>query len=54
MDPITRTEIEMWFFKNNKIYKPYQDISRKIGLKSIKLEMTKEKLQWTSQKYKGL
>ena len=45
-----------WFFeKINKIDKPQPDSSRKRGrgLKSIKLEMKKEKLQQTPQKYKA-
>ena len=45
-----------WFFeKINKIGKPQPDSSRKIGrgLKSIKLEMKKEKLQQAPQKYKA-
>ena len=45
-----------WFFqKINKIDKPLSRLSRKRGrgLKSIKLEMKKEKLQRTPQKYKG-
>ena len=38
-----------------KLINPQPDSSRKgvRGLKSIKLKMKKEKLQWTSQKYKG-
>ena len=38
-----------------KLINPEPDLSRKKvrRLKSIKLEMKKEKLQWTSQKYKG-
>ena len=44
-----------WFFeKINKIEKPLvRLIKKKRGLKSIKLEMKKEKLQRTSQKYRG-
>ena len=45
-----------WFFeKINKIDNHQPDSSRKRGrgLKSIKLEMKKEKLQQTSQKYKA-
>ena len=38
-----------------KLTNPQSDSSRKKerGLKSIKLEIKKETLQWTSQKYKG-
>ena len=40
--------------KINKIYTPLARlIKKKRGHKSIKLEMKKETLQWTSQKYKG-
>ena len=45
-----------WFFeKINKIDKPLARLIKKRGrgLKSIKLEMKKEKLQWTPQKYKA-
>ena len=45
-----------WFFeKINKLDKPLARLIRKRGrgLKSIKLEMKKEKLQWTPQKYKA-
>ena len=45
-----------WFFeKKNKIDKPLARLIKKKGrgLKSIKLEMKKEKLQRTPQKYKG-
>ena len=40
--------------RSSKLINPYPDSSRKkeSGLKSTKLEM-KNKLQWTSQKYKG-
>ena len=44
-----------WFFKKiNKIDKPLARLIKKKrrGLKSIKLEMKKEKLQQTPQKYK--
>ena len=42
--------------KINKIDKPVARLNRKKGrgLKSIKLEMKKKKLQRTPQKYKGL
>ena len=46
-----------WFFeKINKIDKLQLDASRKKerGIKLTKLEMKKERLQWTMQKYKGL
>ena len=50
-------ETKSWFFeKINKIDKPLaRHIKKKKGegLKSIKLEMKMEKLQWTSQKCKG-
>ena len=45
-----------WFFeKINKIDKPLARLIKKKerGPKLIKLEMNKEKEQWTSQKYKG-
>ena len=45
-----------WFFeKINKIVKPLARlIKKKIRIKSTKLEMKKERLQQTMQKYKGL
>ena len=45
-----------WFFeKINKIDKPLARLSRrKERTKSTKLEMEKERLQQTMQKYKGL
>ena len=51
-----------WFFKKiNKIDKPLarhirkkKKKEREIRIKSIKLEMKKERLQQTMQKYKGL
>ena len=46
-----------WFFaKINKIDKPLPDSSRKKErrIKSTKLEMRRERLQQTMQKYKGL
>ena len=49
-------ETKSWFCeKINKIDKPLARLIRKKGrgLKSIKLEMKKEKLQRTPQKYKG-
>ena len=49
-------ETKSWFFeKINKIHKPLARLIKKNGkgLKSIKLEMKKEKLQLTPQKYKG-
>ena len=49
-------EMKSWFFeKINKIDKPLaRHIKKKErGLKSIKLEMKEEKIQLTTQKYKG-
>ena len=48
-------ETKSWFFdKMNKTDKPLARlIKKKRGLKSIKEEMKKEKLQLTLQKYKG-
>ena len=50
-------ETKSWFFeKINKMDKPLARLIKKKkrrGLKSIKLGMKKEKLQWTTQKYKG-
>ena len=46
-----------WFFeKMNKIDKPLDRLIKKKGIKikSIKLEMKKERLQQTMQKHKGL
>ena len=45
-----------WFFeKINKIDKPlYRLIKKKRRIKPTKLEMKKERLQQTVQKYKGL
>ena len=46
-----------FFEKINKMGKPLARATKGKkgrGLKSIKLEMKKEKLQWTPQKYKGL
>ena len=45
-----------WFFeKMNKIDKPLDRLIKKKGIKikSIKLEMKKERLQQTTQKYQG-
>ena len=41
--------------RSTKLINPQPDLSRKKerGLKTIKLEMKKEKLQKTSQKYNG-
>ena len=46
----------VFFEKINKIDNPQSDSLRKKerGPKSIKLKMKKQKLQWTSQKYKGI
>ena len=47
-------DTKIWFFeKINKINKLLDSSRKKRGLKSIKLEMKKLKLQWTSQKHKG-
>ena len=44
-----------WFFeKINKIDKPLARLIKKERIKSTKLEMKKERLQQTMQKYKGL
>ena len=44
-----------WFFeKINKIDKPLAKLIKKKRIKSTKLEMKKERLQQTMQKYKGL
>ena len=51
------SKTENWFFeKINKIDKPLPDSSRKKErrIKSTKLEMQKEGLQQTMQKYKGV
>ena len=47
---------ESWFFeKINKIDKPLARLTKnKRRIKSTKLEMKKERLQQTVQKYKGL
>ena len=41
--------------RSAKSINPQPDVlgQKERGLKSIKLETKKEKLQWTSQKYKG-
>ena len=49
-------ETKRWFFeKINKIDKPLARLIKKKGdkIKSTKLEMKKERLQQTTQKYKG-
>ena len=44
-----------WLFeKINKIDKPLARLIKKKRIKSTKLEMKKERLQQTMQKYKGL
>ena len=44
-----------WFFeKIHKIDKPLARLIKKERIKSTKLEMKKERLQQTMQKYKGL
>ena len=47
-------EAKSWFFQKIKFINLQLDSSRKKGrgLKSIKLEMKKGKLQWTAQKQK--
>ena len=49
-------ESKSWFFEKIKLIKLQLDSSRKKGkgLKSIKLEIKKEKPQQTHKKYKGL
>ena len=49
-------KIESWFFeKINKIDKPLARLIKKIRrINSTKLEIKKERLQQTTQKYKGL
>ena len=54
---IKLNEIKSWFFKKiNKIDKPLARLIKKKErrIKSTKLEMKKERLQQTMQKYKGL
>ena len=54
---IKLNEIKSWFFqKINKIDKPLARLIKKkeSRIKSTKLEMKKERLQQTMQKYKGL
>ena len=47
------SETKSWFFEKIKSINFYPDSSKKKkGFKSIKLEMKKEKLQLTPQKYK--
>ena len=49
-------KVKSWFFeKINKIDKPLARLIKKQGrrIKSTKLEMKKERLQQTMQKYKG-
>ena len=49
-------QTKSWFFeKINQIDKTLAGLIKKKGrgLKPIELEMKKEKLQWTPQKYKG-
>ena len=45
-----------WFFEKIKLINLYPDLSRKTErrIKSTELEMKKERLQQTMQKYKGL
>ena len=50
---ISKTKI--WFFERiNKIDKPLARLIKKERIKSTKLEMKKERLQETMQKYKGI
>ena len=54
---IKLNEIKSWFFQQiNKIDKPLARLIKKKErrIKSTKLEMKKERLQQTMQKYKGL
>ena len=53
---VKMNKIKSWFFeKINKIDKPLARlIKEKRRIKSTKLEMKKERLQQTVQKYKGL
>ena len=53
---VKMNKTESWFFeKINKIYKPLgRLIQKKERIKSTKLEMKKQRLQQTMQKYKGL
>ena len=54
---VKTNKIKSWFFeKINKIDKPLARLIKKKErrIKSIKLEMKKERLQQTLQKYKGL
>ena len=56
-EPIVKiNKTKSWFFeKVNKIDKPLsRHIKKKRRIKSTKLEMKKERLQQTMQKYKGL
>ena len=47
-------ETKSWFFEKIKLINLQPDSRKKKGgLKSIKVEMKKEKLQPTGQKYKG-
>ena len=49
---INKTKI--WFFKINKIDKPLAILKEKRRIKSKKIEINKQRLQQTMQKYKGL
>ena len=48
-------KIKSWFFEKIKLKNYQPDLPRKKGrrIKSIKLEMKKERLQQTKKKYKG-
>ena len=50
---INKTKSQL-FEKINKIDKPLARLIKKERIKSTKLEMKKERLQQTMQKYKGL
>ena len=52
---VKSNKTKTWFFeKINKIDKPLARLIKKKKEKSTKLEMKKERLQQTMQKYKGL
>ena len=53
---VKTNKTKRWFFKKiNKLDKPLAGlIKKKRRIKSTKLEMKKERLQQTMQKYKGL
>ena len=53
IEKISETK-SLFFEKINKIDKPLDSSRKRKGLKSIKLEVKKEKFQLTPQKYKGI